>query len=108
MLFAADEFQLTDFIDYIQQELIANHESYVKDHLVELFRTSSSLKSCQKLHQHCEHAIAANPGLLFNAQDFTKLEHEPLKSLLMQDDIAMPEVEIWKRLLLGALPTLMG
>src|SRR6185295_12032035 len=96
MLHAADELQLTDLLDYLQQELIANHGNYVMDHLVELFRMSSTLKSCQKLHQHCEHAIAANPELLFNAQDFTKLEHDPLKSLLMQDDIAMPEVEIWK------------
>src|SRR5689334_21055746 len=80
MLLAAGELQIIDLIDYLQQELITSHESYVMDHLVELFRTSSSLKSCQKLHQHCEHAIAAKPELLFNAQDFTKLEHDPLKS----------------------------
>ena len=99
MLLAADELQLTNLIGYLQQELIANNKSYVMDHLVELFRTSSTLRSCQKLHQYCEQAIAANPELLFNAQDFTKLKHASLKSLLKQDGIAMPEIEIWKKVI---------
>ena len=97
VLLAADELQLTKLIDYLQKELIANHENFVMDHLVELFRTSSSLKSCQKLYQHCEQAIAAHPELLFNAQDFIKLEHDSLKSVLMQYALAMPEVEVWNK-----------
>lgn len=35
--------------------------------------------------------------LLFNSQDFIKLEHDSLKSLLKQDGIAMTEIEIWKK-----------
>ena len=59
MFLAADELQLTDLLDYLQQELIANHENFVMDHLIELFQTLSSLKSCKKLYRYCEDAIAA-------------------------------------------------
>ena len=64
MLIAVDKLQLTELIDYLQKELIATHTTYLMDHLVELFRTSARLKSCQKLYQYCEQAVAANPELL--------------------------------------------
>jgi hypothetical protein len=49
ILQAADELELLDLLDYLQQELIASHEAYLKSHLVELFRTTSCLGSCKKL-----------------------------------------------------------
>ena len=67
------------------------------DHFVELFQTSLSLRSCQKLHQYCADAIVNNPEIFFNASDFVQLEHDTLKVLLDQDVLTIPEIEIWNK-----------
>ena len=95
MLLAADELQLTDLVDYLQEEIITNHIKYLKCHLVELLNTSLNLKSCKKLQQ----TITDHPELLFDTQDFVKLEHNFLESLLKQDKINTPEVKIWNKII---------
>ena len=98
ILSAADELQLPDLVNYIQEELIANHTTYITHHLLDLYQTSSSLKSCQKLCKYCQETIAASPDLL-DSQEFNKLEHDSLKSLLMQDGLALPEIVIWNKVI---------
>src|SRR5689334_7531172 len=108
ILCAADELQLPDLVNYIEEELIANHTTYITHHLLDLYRASSRLKSCQKLCKHCEKAIAASPGLLLDSQEFTKLDHDSLKSLLMQDGLALPDIEIWNTVIAWGIANTIG
>lgn len=99
LLLAIDELQLSALLEYTQDELITDHKDYLEQHLVEIFHTTANIASCKVLHNHCQQAISARPELLFNADDFTKLDHEAFKSLLQQDNLKMDEIDIWKKLI---------
>jgi hypothetical protein len=99
LLRAADELELTVFLDYIQKQLAKEHISWVNDHLVELLHTCTLLQSCKKLLEHCKDVFSKSPGLIFDSADFTSLEHDELKALLQLEKLLVDEIRVWDKII---------
>src|SRR5688572_18087699 len=91
ILLAADELQLNEFLDYVQEELIIHHQGWLNGHCIQLLQMPT-LASCDRLRKHCEDSI-------FNADDFASLDHDTVKSFLEQDALGVDEITVWRRVL---------
>src|SRR3954452_22436892 len=97
-LVAADEFGLSELIEYIQKNLTENEEFMQKDP-VDTLQVIYKHETFDDLRDGCLEIISEDPRILFTSEKFPLLDKSMITMILQRDDINMKEVDIWDSLL---------
>ncbi|CAB4390301.1 unnamed protein product [Rhizophagus irregularis] len=105
LLIAADEINLDELVDYIQNHIITLDQEWFKRNEIKLYNTLSRYQGVFNiLYEHFEDLISNNPDkFLNNFNLFSELEDDALLSLIQSDNFKMDEIEIWDNLLKWAI-----
>src|SRR3954471_10328241 len=82
LIIAADELNLTEMVDYINNHFIKQNSSWIKQNLVKVYQTSLKRRNFTELQIRCETFIKQEPSLMFNSQNFPTLEKSILLNLI--------------------------
>jgi hypothetical protein len=110
LLVAADQLNLQELVDYLQEYLIENKIEWIEQHFELTYQVGFQSNSLLKLQNFCTNIMAKSPEKVFKSLDFTSLSEKFLVSLIKRDDLQMREVEIWEHVLKWGLeknPTLL-
>ncbi|CAB4403721.1 unnamed protein product [Rhizophagus irregularis] len=105
LLIAADEINLVELINYIQNHIVKLKKEWSEKDIIKLF----NILSCRQevfntLYVYFRDIISNNPGRFFNESNlFIELENDAFLSLIQNDDFDMEEIEIWNNLLKWAI-----
>ncbi|CAG8469663.1 9946_t:CDS:2 [Cetraspora pellucida] len=99
LLTAADELILPEFIDEVQEYLVANRSIWMQENFYHVLDFSFSHDTYKLLQDYCLETICADPPLLFDSDYFYCLDSSILTSLLRRDDLAMDEVDLWNNVI---------
>ncbi|UZO17795.1 uncharacterized protein OCT59_009134 [Rhizophagus irregularis] len=88
LLIAADEINLDELVDYIQNHIITLDQEWFKRNEIKLYNTLSRYQGVFNiLYEHFEDLISNNPDkFLNNFNLFSELEDDALLSLIQNDD----------------------
>ncbi|GBB83503.1 hypothetical protein RclHR1_10200010 [Rhizophagus clarus] len=95
LLVAADELELEELVEHIQEHIITNESEWLKKNIVHVQQTASKHKACGRLQAYCEKNISEDASLIFQSDDFTLIEETSLIALLKRDDLDMDEIDVW-------------
>ncbi|EXX66950.1 uncharacterized protein OCT59_025327 [Rhizophagus irregularis] len=98
-LVVADELNLQELINYLQNYLIENNSEWLEQHFELVHRKSIQSKYLSELQQFCTNLMAKSPEKIFKSFDFTSLPEKSLVSLIKKDDLQMREIEVWEHVL---------
>ncbi|CAG8560814.1 5365_t:CDS:2 [Ambispora leptoticha] len=99
LLIGADLLDLTDILDEIQDHLVKNNSDWLVENFGIISRTVLDHPNFKILHDCYIDVIRTRPEGIFDAKDFLSLPIASLIEILKNDDVAMEEVDIWKRVL---------
>ncbi|RIB27284.1 hypothetical protein C2G38_2160863 [Gigaspora rosea] len=100
LLIALNEFKLTELVEHIQSHLIDNNSSWLRLNFSRIYQISFDNENFKALQQFCNDILAKHPRMIFNSDDFDKLQESTLITLLKRDDLPMDESEIWDKVIL--------
>ncbi|CAG8793698.1 13893_t:CDS:1, partial [Racocetra fulgida] len=99
LLPAADELALTELCDHLEEHLVDyNVRSSIKQNFVLSHRIANQHRF-EKFSALCEKILSQDPGALFNANDFTDIEHDVLLSIYRDCHSQFREIDLWNKLL---------
>ncbi|CAI2170393.1 4798_t:CDS:2 [Funneliformis geosporum] len=99
LIIAADELELNDLVDYLQDYIIENLSDWVKNNLIKIYQASYGREAIQQLRNHCVRLIEDDPRLVFKSDQFYLLKESNLIDLLKRNELGLQEIEIWKYLI---------
>jgi hypothetical protein len=103
LLIAADEMDLDELVEYLQQYIIgSNHlnDDWIIQNGIKLFNTISRHKGVfPMLEEFCDDIMSQEPKLLIGSNEFWGLDDDALLSIIQLDDLNMKEVVIWENLI---------
>ncbi|KAG9287972.1 hypothetical protein G9A89_017567 [Geosiphon pyriformis] len=99
ILIAADELELLELINHVQEHLITNESKWLQESAVKTIQIVSRHEPFGKLKEHYFQMVGNNPQFIFKSNDFLSLEESVLVSLLQKDDLNMEEIEVWQSLI---------
>jgi hypothetical protein len=105
LLIAADEINLDELINYIQDYIVKLNKRWSEKDIIELFNILSRHQEVFKvLYVYFRDIISKNPKRFFNESNlFIELKNDALISLIQNDNFDMEEIEIWDNLLKWAI-----
>ncbi|GBB92192.1 hypothetical protein RclHR1_01980017 [Rhizophagus clarus] len=99
LLIAADEMNLSELVDHLQQHIINLNHDWMVQNGVKLFNIISQRKGIfSKLEKYCNKIMNQEPELLIDSNDFWRLDDETLITFIQLDNLKMEEVNIWENL----------
>ncbi|CAG8583368.1 5060_t:CDS:2 [Ambispora leptoticha] len=98
-LATAEKLRLDSLLDYIQLYLLNNDQTYIQENLIKILNVARQHTSYTKLRSYCESIYRENPQAIFDAGDFTLLSDINFTTLLKRNDLNLPEIKIWERLI---------
>ncbi|RGB33295.1 hypothetical protein C1646_761894 [Rhizophagus diaphanus] len=99
LLIAADEMNLYELVDHLQQHIINLNHDWMVQNGVKLFNIISQHKGIfSKLEEYCNNIMNQEPELLIDSNDFWRLDDETLITFIQLDNLKMEEVNIWENL----------
>ncbi|GBB98710.1 hypothetical protein RclHR1_00330037 [Rhizophagus clarus] len=99
LLFASDELLLEKLFKYVQDYLVENRATWIKQNFDFVFNIVFKFVSCKKLQEHCLESICENPQQFFSSKNFPSLDKNIFYSLLKRDDLQISEVIAWNHLI---------
>ncbi|RIA79992.1 hypothetical protein C1645_839468 [Glomus cerebriforme] len=100
LLTASDELVLTDLVDYIQEYIMNLNKGWYQRNLIQVFNTVSCYEGVfERLRDHCIEIISKDPQLLFDSEEFSKLQEEALILIIKQNNLQIKEIELWNHLI---------
>ncbi|CAG8599140.1 9117_t:CDS:2 [Ambispora gerdemannii] len=99
LLATAEELMLDSLLDYIQLYLLNNDQPYIQENFIKILNATRQHTSYIKLRTYCESVYRENPQVIFDAGDFSLLSNVNLEILLKRNDLNIPEIKIWQRLI---------
>ncbi|RHZ76294.1 hypothetical protein Glove_199g138 [Diversispora epigaea] len=96
LMIAADEFEIKELTQKLENNLIETKSSWLKSHFSLVYRSIFSGNNFKDLEKFCNGIVTKYPNLIFDAEDFTSLQESALVSLLKRDDLQLEEVIIWE------------
>ncbi|CAG8519271.1 2113_t:CDS:2 [Paraglomus occultum] len=95
-LVAADDLQVSSLITYIQDKIIQNQQTWLRDNLMRIWKSLADRPSCELLYNHAQSIIASKPVVMFSSKEFLTLEVDFLVSIVQRDDLIREEAAIWE------------
>ncbi|CAB4383037.1 unnamed protein product [Rhizophagus irregularis] len=92
LLVASDELILDELIEYAQEYMIQNRQTWLQQNIVQVLHTIFRHETCSKLQDYCMEIISNDPKFLFESEDYLSLDTHVLVSLLERDDLEMDEI----------------
>ncbi|CAB4418883.1 unnamed protein product [Rhizophagus irregularis] len=103
LLIAADEMNLYELVEHLQQHIIdLNHSNndWIKQNGIKLFNTILRHKGVfSKLEELCNDIMSQEPKLLIGSNEFWGLDDDALLSIIQRDNLNMKEIVIWENLI---------
>ncbi|GBC40215.2 hypothetical protein GLOIN_2v1470542 [Rhizophagus irregularis DAOM 181602=DAOM 197198] len=99
LLIASDELLLEELFTYVQNYLIKNQFSWVRQNFVLVLHTVFRLVSCKKLQDYCFESICEDPLPFITSKSFLSLDKDILFNLLESDNLQIEEVTVWDYLI---------
>ncbi|PKY51742.1 hypothetical protein RhiirA4_550471 [Rhizophagus irregularis] len=99
LLIASDELLLEKLFKYIQDYLIENRVTWIKQNFDFVFNIVFKYVSCKKLQEHCLASICEDPHQFFSSKNFPSLDKNIFYSLLKRADLHIDEVIAWNHLI---------
>ncbi|GES92992.1 BTB/POZ protein [Rhizophagus clarus] len=103
LLIAADEMNLYELVDHLQQSIIdlnSLNNDWIIRNGIKLFNTISRHKGVfLKLEEFCNRIMSQEPKLLIGSSEFWGLDDDALLSIIQLDDLNMKEIDIWENLI---------
>ncbi|CAG8557854.1 11317_t:CDS:2 [Acaulospora colombiana] len=99
LLTAADELILPELVFEIQEFLISIQSTWIQENFYHVLDFVFTNDNYSTLQTYCLDAICADPHMLLNSDYFYCLDSKVLRSLLMRDDLAIEEVDLWNYLI---------
>ncbi|CAB4418890.1 unnamed protein product [Rhizophagus irregularis] len=99
LLLVANEMELYELVEYLQQCIINFNNDWIELNGVKLYDFISHHKGVfPKLQELCNNIMSQKPKLLIDSNEFWGLDDEALLSMIQLDYLEMKEVEIWDNL----------
>ncbi|EXX63240.1 BTB/POZ protein [Rhizophagus irregularis DAOM 181602=DAOM 197198] len=103
LLLAADEMNLYELTEHLQQHIIdlsRLNDDWIIQNAVKLFNTISHRKGVfPKLEELCNNIMIQDPKLFIDSNEFLGLDSEVLLSIIQLDNLEMKEIIIWENLI---------
>jgi len=100
LLIAADEMNLHELVEYLQQHITTLNHDWIVQNGVKLFNMISCHKGTfLKLEEYCKNIMSEEPKLFIDSNEFWGLEDDALLSIIQLDNLNMKEIEIWENLI---------
>ncbi|CAB5331714.1 unnamed protein product [Rhizophagus irregularis] len=100
LLLVANEMELYELVEYLQQCIINFNNDWIELNGVKLYDFISHHKDVfPKLQELCNNIMSQKPKLLIDSNEFWGLDDEALLSMIQLDYLEMKEVEIWDNLI---------
>ncbi|GBC24798.2 BTB/POZ protein [Rhizophagus irregularis DAOM 181602=DAOM 197198] len=100
LLLVANEMELHELVEYLQQCIINFNNDWIELNGVKLYDFISHHKDVfPKLQELCNNIMSQKPKLLIDSNEFWGLDDEALLSMIQLDYLEMKEVEIWDNLI---------
>ncbi|CAB4418469.1 unnamed protein product [Rhizophagus irregularis] len=100
LLLVANEMELYELVEYLQQCIINFNNDWIELNGVKLYDFISHHKGVfPKLQELCNNIMSQKPKLLIDSNEFWGLDDEALLSMIQLDYLEMKEVEIWDNLI---------
>jgi hypothetical protein len=99
LLIASDELLLEELFKHVQDHLIENQITWIKQNFVLVLHTVFKISSCEKLQDYCLESICANPQPLITSEEFPALNKDILYNLFRRDDLQIEEIDAWDYLI---------
>ncbi|CAG8483910.1 232_t:CDS:2 [Paraglomus occultum] len=99
VLIATDELELLGLLNDVQQYIIKKKDEFLTDNPVKILRKIWLHEAFIPLRNICIDIICNKPSILFDSDEFCEIPESILVHFLQRDDLDLPEVIIWRRLL---------
>ncbi|KAG9296749.1 hypothetical protein G9A89_001381 [Geosiphon pyriformis] len=99
LLVGADLLELPEILIEIQDHLIKNNGDWLVENFGLISRTIMEHPNFKPLYESYKDIIRTRPEGIFQAKDFLIIPQSTLIEILKNDDVAMEEVDIWKRVI---------
>ncbi|CAH1768372.1 3860_t:CDS:2, partial [Entrophospora sp. SA101] len=98
ILIAADELILDELTEHIQIYLM-EETFWLPENIVQVIQTVFPFETCKNLQNYCTEIICHNPTIIFESDDFYKMDKQILVNLLKRNDFAIGEHVLWDHLI---------
>jgi hypothetical protein len=99
LIIASDELLLEELLSCIQDYLIEIRSTWVRQELILVLHTVSTLSSFKKLQDYCIESILEDPKSFITTENFLSLDKNILYELLKRDDFVIEEDIAWDYLI---------
>jgi len=99
VLMTTDELELLELLNDVQQYIIEKKDEFLSDNPVKILRKIWLHEAFIPLRDICIDIICKQPSILFDCDEFCEIPESILIHFLQRDDLDLPEVFIWRRLL---------
>ncbi|KAG9295521.1 hypothetical protein G9A89_000172 [Geosiphon pyriformis] len=99
ILIAADELGLEDLFGYLQDHLISEKADWIRENFALVHRIAFQHEAFLALQNFITMIKDKHPETIFMSKDFSALDEDMLVSLLIRDDLAIDEIDIWTRIM---------
>ncbi|CAG8758023.1 1819_t:CDS:1, partial [Racocetra persica] len=99
VLVASDKFNMETLSNCVQETLVKKILVFIKKHLFDLFKFIMKYQIFTTIDKQFMREIAKNPYLLFNSEDFVRLEEEMLQKILLCNELMISESKICEYLI---------
>ncbi|CAG8743874.1 22192_t:CDS:2, partial [Racocetra persica] len=99
LLAAADELELLNLAESVQEHLIKKYSLWLFSNLITSLNFTCHHNHYQKLYDHVLDIACRNPYSIFDSNDFPLLDIVTMICLLRRDDLGLEEIEIWNYLI---------
>ncbi|CAG8579730.1 7136_t:CDS:2, partial [Paraglomus occultum] len=99
VLLATDELELLELLNDVQQYIIEKKDEFLNDNPVNILKKIWFHESFIPLRNICIGIICQQPSILFDGDDFVEVPESILEHILQIDDLNVPEIYVWRKLL---------
>ncbi|CAG8720082.1 12943_t:CDS:1, partial [Racocetra fulgida] len=99
VLVASDRFNMETLLNCIQETTAKKILVFIKKNLFDLFEFIMKYQTFTAIDKQFMHEIANDPYLLFNSEDFLRLEEEMLQKILLCNELIISESKICEYLI---------
>ncbi|RIA96988.1 hypothetical protein C1645_871675, partial [Glomus cerebriforme] len=99
LLIDCEKFKLKELYDYVQDNLIKHHQSWIFQNFILIQQVSFKYSEFTKLQNYWTTIVHEEPEILFNAIDFTSVNKEVLLSIYKNENLCMEENELWDNII---------
>ncbi|GET02763.1 hypothetical protein GLOIN_2v1639809 [Rhizophagus clarus] len=100
LLIAMNELKIIGMSEFLQDILLISHKDWLQEYFFFTYKISLKHQELKKLRQHFDDIIQFHPDILFYAKDFVKIDKVLLMNLIKKDNLALSEIDIWRKLIL--------